>query len=76
MAITSVTISDEDAGNEPIRLTIVSEHGLIEAEGFAATKQLTPSDANLISMNVLLKSLTFTPDEGYTGPANIQIAVN
>jgi VCBS repeat-containing protein len=75
LPITMVTISDEDAGDEPIQLTIISENGTVFMDGTNRGNyvQITQS---IETLNESLKSMTFIPLNEFTGAANLKIEVN
>jgi len=76
----SISVSDVDAGSDPIRVSLTVTHGtvtLISTGGISVEldnggTQLTFT-GTLTAINSALGGMTFTPDTGFSGIANLQI---
>jgi hypothetical protein len=80
-----ISISDVDAGNNPIEVTISSDHGTVSLSGTAGLTLLQGSASNstsitlrgtIGSINAALDGLQFRPEEQFGGIAHLQIVTN
>jgi hypothetical protein len=82
LAITGLSVSDPDAENFPIKVTLAATHGTVAITGTVSVT-LTGNGTGTVTLtgpisgvNAALSSLAFTPAPGYSGPAGIQITTN
>ncbi len=80
-----LSVADIDAGNGPVRVTLLTNAGTLTLGGTAGLTLITgdgTDDASLTftgmlaSVNAALNGLTFTPTQGYTGAAFIELTTN
>ena len=81
----AISISDIDAGTNPVQITLTATHGVLTLSGFAglsfgagdgtADASMT-FQGTLSAINTALQGLSYTPDSGYSGSAAITVISN
>ncbi|MBB4041176.1 Ca2+-binding RTX toxin-like protein [Microvirga flocculans] len=80
-----IAISDVDAGNGTLRVTLTATHGSIALSGTSGLSFLVGSgsgdatmtfDGTLAAINQALNGLSITPEAGYHGPASLQVVTS
>jgi CSLREA domain-containing protein len=81
----AVSVSDVDAGADPVKVTLTSTHGTLTL-GSTAGLAFTAGDGNddatmtfaapVAAVNAALAGLTFKPQAGFSGSATLQITTN
>lgn len=81
----AITISDVDAGTQPLELTITASHGTVALGTTAGITLVAGTGAGDVTvtlrgtvgaLNQALDGLTYTPDANYSGPAPLQFALS
>ena len=81
IAITHLSISDPDAGNADIQVTVNATHGVLTLGDQSSLSSIPVSDdlnhfvisGSLAAINQALAGLQFTPEENYNGAASISV---
>lgn len=80
-----ISVSDVDAGANPILVTLEATNGLLTLSGTVGltftigdgvSNSAMTMTGNIASINQALDGLSFTPTAGYNGPASIEIITN
>lgn len=80
-----ISISDVDAGSNPVRVTLSVDHGTLTLSGAAGLTFVSGSGANastltvvgtISDINAALDGLQFNPDRNYDGVATLRILTN
>jgi hypothetical protein len=81
----AISVSDPDAGANPVEVTLTATHGTLTLSGTTGLS-FTAGDGTddptmtftgtLAAINSALDGLVFTPEPGYVGPASLTITTN
>jgi hypothetical protein len=80
-----ISISDVDAGGNPVQVTLTTSNGTLALSGTSGLIFSTGdgiADANMVftgtiaNINAALDGISFDPTPGYTGAANVQIVTD
>ncbi len=80
--LNAVSVSDVDANGASEQITLTATHGTLTLSSLAGLSgsgdgtALLTYTGSLVDLNAALDGLTFTPTNGYTGSAAIQITTN
>lgn len=81
----ALSISDADAGNGLVQVTLTASHGTLSLSGVSGLSFVVGSGASDATMtftgsvadiNAALQGLSFAPTAGYRGPASLQITTD
>ena len=81
----AVSVADADAGNSPVQVTLTATNGTLTLSGISGLNFTTGDGAadptmsftgTLSNVNTALDGATFTPTNGFSGPASLQITSN
>jgi uncharacterized repeat protein (TIGR01451 family) len=79
---TLISVSDEDAGSNPVKVTLTASNGILTLSGMSGLTFSTgdgTADANMVftgtiaSINTAMDRMSFNPTPDYTGAAKVQI---
>ena len=81
----SISVLDVDAGTDPIRLTLTATQGTLTLTSTTGLTFVTGDGVDddtmtftgtMLNINTCLQGLTFKPNNGFAGLANLQLVVN